>query len=89
MGFHTLETGLSRAGGLADSNQILHSPLLANIRNPGCIHGGAADFQGSFVASQHSPQKGAARTVVPIKLSLPANRNLVHTERKIILGKRS
>ena len=81
MGFDSVQTWFSSAGPLADSNQILNSLLLANINNPDCVNGDAADFQGSFVASQCTPQKGAASAAALLKFSLPANRNLVHSER--------
>lgn len=55
--------------------------MLANISNPGCVHGGAADCQGSLAASQQIPQRGAAGAVAPLKLSLSANLNLADTER--------
>lgn len=81
MGFDSVRTWFSSAGTLAGSNQILSSLLLANINNPDCVDGDAADFQGSFAASQCTPQKGAASAVALLKLSFPANRNLVHRER--------
>lgn len=80
-GFDSVRTWFSSAGTLAGSNQILNSLLLANINNPDCVGGDAADFQGSFAASQCTPQKGAASAVALLKLSFPANRNLVHRER--------
>lgn len=80
VGLDALETGCSRAGALADSyHHILNSPLLANLTHPGCLHADAADVQASFGACQHPPQSGAATAVAPLKLSLPANLNLLHT----------
>lgn len=55
MGFDSLQEAFSRPGSLADSNQTLNSPLLADTSNPGCLCGDAADFQGSFGAAQRTP----------------------------------
>lgn len=91
LGLDALLTAFSRAGTLPDSNQILHSPLLANISNAGCARGDSADVQGPFVACQSTPQKGAARAVALLKLSLLTNQNLLHREREkeISLGSRN